>query len=329
MRLLIVSIVFILLTPSPLYAINCELIYDEFDHLMNGSFLQRPAKFTTVKQEQFSRDDYLNQTKQLQLYPNRKNHGVAVFRTNSNTRGKFLFTWQRKQASDKHPTLLIKELVTFGRVQDGFRKRVQRNISVASSFTLDLDTGRQGGGDRADIWFNNIDGKTMYIKATNGADIYFPTTSLCQAKPILRVASPQQVLAPATNLAVITPIPPSKGEKQVVKRELLNNGRILLTYSDGSQRELFNGGMANISPDGIRTEFLFNTAAPLDLPGEPPTSGEREWLELHRNNLLNIITTLVDNPEIVDEFVATVDNTNNVYESIQTRSRVIQQLIQN
>ena len=323
MRIIIVFVALTLLAQSPAHALNCALVYDEFDHLMNKSFLQNPAAYTTGKEGQFSRVDYLNQAKQFRLYPQRKNYGIAVFRTNNNTRGKFLFTWQRQQAGDTQPTLFIKKLVTYGRVTDGSRQQVRSSIAVKSSFTLDLDTGRQGSGEKADIWFNNVNGREMYIKAVNGADIFFPIQSLCQENTEQQV----QLIVPIQNAP--TAIVANNNEKRVTKRELLDNGHILISYSDGSKRELFNGGIVNILPDGQRQELLFSTAAPVDLPGEPPTGNEREWLEFHRSNLLNIITSLVDNPDLVDEFINTVDNSDNIYESIATRSQVIERLIQN
>ncbi len=314
-------------------AVNCDLVYDEFDSLMNKEFLLHPEKYVSVKTDRLSRRDYnkLQKNKFLLSNPNR-GLGIAIIHTNRNTWGKILFTWGKPFQSGQ-PSLVIKKAVLYGRVKDGDRPRVMKNINIKSSFTLDIDTGRTGG-KRADIWFHNVDGKEMYMQAVNGASLKFPTRSLCQPKLVAITA-----IKPTTKKLELAKMQGGKtgsiqgeitgpsGEKHIIRREILANGHVLISYSDGSKVERFQGGFIRIAPDGSRSKALFSTAAPAAFPVAPPDPDEHAWLESHRQNLLGIMQSLVDDPALVQTFVNKVDVSDNVYESIDTRSKTIQQLV--
>lgn len=105
--------------------------------------------------------------------------GIATFRTNKNSYGKFLYTWGAP-FKNGNPSLILKDVVIYGRVMDGFKPKKISKIVVPSSFTVDLDTFQVGAGSKSDVWFHNINGRTMFIEARNGADLHFPMESMCK-----------------------------------------------------------------------------------------------------------------------------------------------------
>lgn len=156
------------------YAADCNLVYDEFDSLMNKQFLITPGIYTSVKENRISRSEYNSLQKgKLLLKAENAGYGVAVVHTNKNTWGKLLYTWSSGGAE-----LIIKEATLYGRVLDGYAPRTLRNIRIPSSYTYDLDTGTLGGAG-GDIWFNNVDGSLMYLSEYGGANLSFPMRSLC------------------------------------------------------------------------------------------------------------------------------------------------------
>lgn len=169
-----------LCTPTQAGSFDCSVVYDEFDSLMNKDFLTNPGNYVQVKQGQMTRDDYNGQQKgKLMLRPDRKGLGVAIVRTNKNSWGKFLYSWGGPGDLRGTPLLILRDVTLFGRVEDGANARVTREIRVSSSQQVDLDRGLTGEGQEADIWFHNVDGKTMQIEAVNGATLAFPMETLC------------------------------------------------------------------------------------------------------------------------------------------------------
>ncbi len=127
--------------------LSCDLVYDEFDSLMNKDFLTRPDQFVKVKKNRLSRRDFNRYQKgKFTLSKGRQQLGVAIIHTNRNTWGKLLYTWG-VSPQNRRPILLIREAVLFGRVTDGYRPRVMKNIIISSSGTYDLD-GRTRGALR-------------------------------------------------------------------------------------------------------------------------------------------------------------------------------------
>lgn len=160
---------------------DCSLVYDEYDSLMHKQFLLKPSNYVATATGRLSRSEYNSQQKGIFLQKEEhKNYGIAIVHTNNNTWGKLLYTWGAP-FNNGNPSLLIKEAVLYGRVLDGYKPRVMRDIVISSSWTFDLDTNNgRSAGDTADIWFHNIDGNTMYIEAINGAELSFPMESLCR-----------------------------------------------------------------------------------------------------------------------------------------------------
>ncbi|HMU65635.1 MAG TPA: hypothetical protein PKE57_00740, partial [Cellvibrionaceae bacterium] len=71
------------------YAADCNLVYDEFDSLMNKQFLITPGIYTSVKENRISRSEYNTLQKgKLLLKAENAGYGVAVVHTNNNTWGK-------------------------------------------------------------------------------------------------------------------------------------------------------------------------------------------------------------------------------------------------
>lgn len=171
-RLLLLALASVFSTQA--FAADCNLVYDEYDSLMNKYFLLAPGWYTPVKNNRISRSEYNSQQKgKFLLKAGNEGYGIAVVHTNNNTWGKMLYTWS---AGGKE--LIIKEATLYGRVLDGYKPRTLRNIKIPSSWTYDLDTGTLGGAG-ADIWFHNVDGNTMYLEERNGANLTFPMDTLC------------------------------------------------------------------------------------------------------------------------------------------------------
>ncbi|HBN75316.1 MAG TPA: hypothetical protein DD473_05770 [Planctomycetaceae bacterium] len=159
---------------------DCRVIYDEFDSLMNKQFLINPSEYVNTVKGRLSRDDYFGKQKGLFLLnEERKDLGIAIIHTNNNTWGKLLYKWEEPSDGDA-PILILKEVVLYRRVLDGTELRIFKNIIVKSSFTVDLDSGKLGTRESSDLWFENVDGKEMYLKAINGASVDFPMESMCK-----------------------------------------------------------------------------------------------------------------------------------------------------
>lgn len=173
MKRLLTAVATTIFSTSALAA-DCNLIYDEYESLMNKYFLLAPGWYVPVKNDRISRNEYNSLQKgKFLLNAAHTGYGIAVVHTNKNTWGKLLYTWS---AGGKE--LIIKEATLYGRVIDGYAPRTLRNITIPSSYTYDLDTGTLGGSG-ADIWFHNVNGTEMYLQQYGGANLTFPMKSLC------------------------------------------------------------------------------------------------------------------------------------------------------
>ncbi len=167
--------------PASAGSFDCSVVYDEFDSFMNKNYLLNPEAYGPVVKGKLTRDAYNAQQKgRLLLRHGRKGWGVAVVHTNKNTRGKFLFTWGGRGDARGTPLLLLRDVTLFGRVEDGYGTRTFREIRVSGAQQIDLDAGRASTGPEADIWYRNVDGRTLVIEAVNGAELSFPMASLCR-----------------------------------------------------------------------------------------------------------------------------------------------------
>ena len=173
-------LVWLISIPSFAGNFDCSVIYDEFSSLMNKHFIINPGNYVDVKNQKISRSDYNNQQKGIfTLKSHRKGYGIAMFRTNKNSYGKFMYTWGAPWTNG-HPSLILKYIVRYGRVLDGYRPKRKYKIVIPSSYTVDLDTFTIAAGSKSDVWFHNVDGTTMYIQARNGANLYFAMESMCR-----------------------------------------------------------------------------------------------------------------------------------------------------
>ena len=110
-----------------------------------------------------------------------KGRRTAFFKTNGGNYGKLLFKWEegRNVRGEKYPVLMLHEMVTFD-ARSGISICTLENIALGSAQHIDLDSGMGSHLGRIpddyspDIHFSNVDGKTMYIRGTDGASFLFP-----------------------------------------------------------------------------------------------------------------------------------------------------------
>lgn len=158
---------------------DCSVVYDEYQSLMNKSFIVSPGRYVRTKRDKISRHAYNSRQKgQFTLKNKNKGMGIAMFRTNKNSYGKFMYTWGAP-FKNGNPSLILKNIVIYGRVMDGHKPKRLKKLVVPSSYTVDLDTFTIGAGSKSDIWFHNVNGRTMFLEARNGADLHFPMESMC------------------------------------------------------------------------------------------------------------------------------------------------------
>ncbi|MDD9852078.1 MAG: hypothetical protein OXU94_10060 [Gammaproteobacteria bacterium] len=176
---------------------DCTVVYDEFHSLMNKRFLREPDLYVPVAEERFTRNEFLAAQKGIFSFgPGRPPLGIAVVATNRNTRGKLLLDWEQPEADGVRP-LVIAGAVLYGRVDDGYAPRRLAPIRIKPGFALDLDSGRQveavrdaaglpgnaAGGlsapDPAADVIVGMDGANLYLRAVNGARLWFPLESMC------------------------------------------------------------------------------------------------------------------------------------------------------
>ncbi len=171
---------------------NCSVIYDEYESLMANQFLVEPDRYIATVPQQMSRSDHEKLQKGIfQLHADRADRGIAVFHTNGNLHGKFLFKWT-DPLPEQPPHLLIDYGVVYSRVADGDAPEFFVPLRLKPGAGVDLDVGRamalDDGGpavdDQArqqlDIIYR-IDEQTgePMIQAVNDASVHFPIESLC------------------------------------------------------------------------------------------------------------------------------------------------------
>ena len=169
---------------------DCNVIYDEFESLMNRQFLSEPGVYVAVTMDAFSGGEFRSSQRGVfHLYPNRANLGVAVVATNRNTRGKLLLDWEQPPVRGV-AVLDIVDGVLYGRIEDGYAPHRLARTRVRSGFTLDLDSGRQTEvlrdrdgnpqitDEDADVLVSG-NGQTLSIQAVNEARLWFPLESMC------------------------------------------------------------------------------------------------------------------------------------------------------
>ncbi len=171
---------------------DCSVIYDEYEDLMANQFLVEPDRYVATLTQQISRKDYDKLQKGLfQVHPDRADRGIAVFRTNGNLHGKFLFHWT-DPLPDQPPHILFENGVVYGRVADGGAPVFFKPLRLKPGTGVDLDFGRvvtldddapaveQRAQQQVDIVYR-IDELTgdPVLQAVNDATVHFPIESLC------------------------------------------------------------------------------------------------------------------------------------------------------
>ena len=181
--LLIVSTLLASIAVSPLQSnyFDCSVVYDEFDQLMMSNFLIEPDRYVSTLNNTITRDAHLQQQLGLfKLRDGRQNAGIGIFRTNQNLSGKMLFIWQDNAWEERTP-LVIDELISFGRVSDGYAPIRHKSIYLTPGFGVDLDNAEvvDTEDESADLLYE-FEGGKYSIRAIEPAEIFFPTESMCQ-----------------------------------------------------------------------------------------------------------------------------------------------------
>ena len=181
--LLIASTLLASIAVSPLQSnyFDCSVVYDEFDQLMMSNFLIEPDRYVSTLNNTITRDGHLqHQLGLFKLRDGRQNAGIGIFRTNQNLSGKMLFIWQDNAWEERTP-LVIDELISFGRVRDGYAPVRQKSIYLTPGFGVDLDNAEvvETEDENADLLYE-FEGGKYSIRAIEPAEIFFPTESMCQ-----------------------------------------------------------------------------------------------------------------------------------------------------
>ncbi len=181
--LLVASTLLASIAVSPLQSnyFDCSVVYDEFDQLMMSNFLIEPDRYVSTLNNIITRDEHLQQQLGLfKLRDGRQNAGIGIFRTNQNLSGKMLFIWQDNAWEERTP-LVIDELISFGRVSDGYAPVRHKSIYLTLGFGVDLDNAEvvDTEDESADLLYD-FEGGKYSIQAIEPAEIFFPTESMCQ-----------------------------------------------------------------------------------------------------------------------------------------------------
>lgn len=179
----LIALVFVLslaFLPARANYFDCSVVYDEFDQLMLANFLIDPERYVTSISSTISRQQYLEyQQNNFRLRSERKNSGIAVFRTNQNTTGKFLYAWAPSVRERLIP-LEITESISFGRVRDGYAPVRATSIYLTPGFAVDLDSAQvvETEEQSADLIYE-YENEEYIIRAIPPAELFFPIESMC------------------------------------------------------------------------------------------------------------------------------------------------------
>lgn len=169
--------------PAVAGSFDCTVVYDEFEQLMNKSYLVKPDDYVPTLSQKLSRDQFLAlQQGKLLLYPNRQSFGVVIIKTTSQTRGKILFDWDQPPIRGKTPLKII-DGVTYGRVMDGYAPQRLGPMLIKSGTGVDIDSGTANTLDEEDVAIDivyRVRGGVALLEGANGALLEFPIESLCR-----------------------------------------------------------------------------------------------------------------------------------------------------
>lgn len=181
-RQLILIIASLILTVAPARAnyFDCSVVYDEFDQLMMANFLLDPERYVDSIPNVISRQEFLELQQHLfHLRADRESVGVAIFLTNQNIRGKFLYLW-RPVVRERQIPLEITESISFGRVKDGYAPVRATSIYLTPGFAVDLDNAQvvEANDETADLVYE-LENEEYVIRAIPPAQLVFPVESMC------------------------------------------------------------------------------------------------------------------------------------------------------
>ena len=225
--------------------------------------------------------------------------------------------------------ILIKRSAT-GRYQVNFQK-FGRNAKGSH-----VQVGAYGSGATCNVlgWSHTAPDFTVKVACYNSSggavdsrfvvEASFPDTGAgVDAKKIIQLPSVSELQIQGG----VTQGPSQPG--QPVKRRVLKDGRVEVTYPDGKIVRTGPSGKEIIHPDGKVEKWVYSTAAPAATPPAPPNgSNLAQFLNSHSTNLLDSIRTLVGGDVASIENYLAGENEPNLYNQISKRSRVIRELLQ-
>ncbi|MDE0310472.1 MAG: hypothetical protein OXI60_11690 [Acidiferrobacterales bacterium] len=159
---------------------DCSVVYDEFDQLMLANFLVEPNRYVDSLEDSITRQEHVTyQQDTFKLRKGREQSGIGVFVTNQNLYGKMLYVWREKIWEERTP-LVLEEIITFGRVRDGYAPVRQRSVYLTPGLAVDLDRAMTVDplDDAADLMYVYEDG--LYsLRGIEPSKVYFPIESMC------------------------------------------------------------------------------------------------------------------------------------------------------
>ena len=166
--------------PTQANYFDCSVVYDEYDQLMLGNFLVEPERYVDSVPDIITRQQHVEyQLGEFKLREGREQSGIAVFVTNQNLHGKMLYVWQDNAWEERTP-LVIEEIITFGRVADGYAPVRKRSVYLTPGFAVDLDSASavEPDDESADLVYEFERGNYS-LRRLDPARIYFPIESMC------------------------------------------------------------------------------------------------------------------------------------------------------
>jgi len=181
-------------TAVPAGSFNCDVVYDEFESLMNRRFLMQPDQFVRTLPGRISKQQFEGVSNaDFHLYPGRDGMGIGILTTNQNIHAKFLFHWSQPMVDDT-THVIIDEVVKYGRVSDGYAPSRIGPFRLKPGMSIDIDTGDyvpvEGGLiEEEELARKRQTGDLMYeagpdsavLKSVNGAEVQFPLETMCQS----------------------------------------------------------------------------------------------------------------------------------------------------
>jgi hypothetical protein len=118
---------------------------------------------------------------------------------------------------------------------------------------------------------------------------------------------------------------PSPG---TVKRTILQNGVVLVTYPDGTIKKFSKGGVEVVRPDGTGMRSSYVHVQPAAPPPQPTDVKTVTWLHAHAKALLDIISAMVGNDQTaLENYLEYEGGAASDYERVNKRTETIGYLL--